>query len=160
MSSPSPSRNLRSTATCDEIYQKASYLLSRMAEGEYAEPADIKSLLDRIWVEFLSLRTQVHDKKDPSTSTLSVLAEVTTERRYQEELYGEKKDDLNSPSTWVAIITRLLGAACSPTANSQDPVRFRTEMIKVAAVAVAAVEASDRRGEKALTLQYKKGSGV
>lgn len=78
-------------------------------------------------------------------TTQEVLNEVGREREYQNVKWGTTNDDLNTPYHWSAYIgayaTRnLIGA---PT-QQRDTEAFRNDMIKVAALAVAAVEAIDR----------------
>lgn len=78
-------------------------------------------------------------------TTQTILAEVHTEREYQTEKWGTDNDAFNTPFHWNAYINQyasrhLIGTPLDET----DPVLFRVDMIKVAALAVAAVEALDR----------------
>ena len=75
---------------------------------------------------------------------MSVYTEIQNEREYQNKRFGTTFDDKNNPYNWAAYIgqyaTRnLIG---DPTAVVKAD--FRTSMVKVAALAVAAVEALDR----------------
>ncbi|MCC6419517.1 MAG: hypothetical protein IT429_14890 [Gemmataceae bacterium] len=75
----------------------------------------------------------------------SVLAEVREERQQQDARWGgPEHDDRHSPWDWVAITVRHLGLAAEDGGQGVDPVRYRRQMIRVAALAVAAVEALDR----------------
>jgi hypothetical protein len=56
-------------------------------------------------------------------------------------MWGNENDDSHSEESWSAIITHELGQACFHEDNSA---KFRQQMVKVAAVAVAAIEAIDR----------------
>jgi hypothetical protein len=74
-----------------------------------------------------------------------VLNEVDAERNTQDAKWGTAFDDRNTPYNWAAYIgqysTRhLIG---DPTKVSET--EFRADMVKVAALAVAAIESIDRR---------------
>lgn len=86
----------------------------------------------------------------------AVLAEVCAERARQDMLYGgAEHDDRHHLSDWLVILVRHCGLAawdgspddvCHKTeaTGKYDPVRYRKELVRVAAVAVAALEAFDR----------------
>lgn len=69
-----------------------------------------------------------------------VLNEVCHEREYQNQRFGTAFDDKNTLNDWSAYITRYLGNATFATTREEQ----RCQLIKVAALAVAAVEAFDR----------------
>jgi len=71
-----------------------------------------------------------------------IIEEILAEREYQDHKWGgDVHDDRHSSHDWVAFITKHLGkAVCWPWSGD----RFRTQMIKVAALAVAAAEWHDR----------------
>jgi hypothetical protein len=88
------------------------------------------------------------------------MAALQQERKYQLEKGREDKldgesgwsyefDDQNTPNDWAAYINIYLGRAVQ-TSNAQSPAtsvaEFRANMLKVATLAVAAVEAVDRSG--------------
>jgi hypothetical protein len=74
------------------------------------------------------------------TKGSSVLLQVQEERRRQEDMWGADFDSRNTINDWISYI-------CSyATTGRNDEAAFRTDMIKVAALAVAAVEAYDRSG--------------
>lgn len=87
----------------------------------------------------------------------SILAEVSAERNRQDGLFGgAAHDDAHSAADWVSIIVRHLGLAVddgSPAGvcmmndhcAGADPVRYRRQLVRVAAVAVAALEVFDRK---------------
>lgn len=87
----------------------------------------------------------------------SILAEVSAERERQDSLFGGAcHDDTHSATDWVAILIRHLGLAVddgSPAGvcfmndhcAGADPARYRRQMVRVAAVAVAALETFDRK---------------
>ena len=76
---------------------------------------------------------------------MSVYDEIKAERDYQDGKWGHVKDDtLNTPFHWVTWIVKsaiaFTDGTWSPSADS-----FRKAMLKVAALAVAAVESLDRQ---------------
>ena len=78
-----------------------------------------------------------------------VMEEVTKERLAQEEKWGQQN---HSDFKWMAILGEEVGEACEAalnssieTANASYRLQLRTELLQVAAVAVAHVEAIDRR---------------
>lgn len=81
----------------------------------------------------------------------SILAEVSAERDYQDQKFGgaDVDDRENGPFEWVAYITsyatRWFPGGFPPFSGTTQSA-FRTSMIKVAALAVAAVEQYDRKG--------------
>jgi hypothetical protein len=79
-------------------------------------------------------------------TTQSALAEVAAERAAQDaEWGGPTHDDRHLPWDWVALLTRHAGLAVTDGGGEADQVRFRRQMVRVAALAVAAVESIDRR---------------
>jgi hypothetical protein len=72
-----------------------------------------------------------------------VLSEVQEERRRQDEKWGAAHDGGHSFGRWIDLIDiQLTNAVGLP--NEQ----FRRHMVKVAAIAVAAVESYDRNGKR------------
>ena len=63
-----------------------------------------------------------------------------------EEGWSYAFDDKNTPSDWASFINIYLGRAVTTAAASGFSVNkdFRTNMLKVAALAIAAIEAVDR----------------
>jgi hypothetical protein len=79
----------------------------------------------------------------------SVIGEVVTERQRQDARWGGAYwDDSHSTNDWLAIMVRHLGLAGNDgdtmIPSGADMVRYRRQMIRVAALAVAAVESIDR----------------
>jgi hypothetical protein len=85
-------------------------------------------------------------KGQPMANRLEILAEVGVERYEQDVTHGGYPVDcLKTPSDWIALITRHAGlAADDGTASPTDLERYRRQMVRVAALAVAAVETLDR----------------
>ena len=80
----------------------------------------------------------------------AVLLEVAKERGYQMQKFGNDFDDLNKPNDWIAYITayasRVYGGP--EYKDGAAPVDFRQSMVKAAALAIAAIEAHDRKVSK------------
>lgn len=80
---------------------------------------------------------------------MNVYDEIKAERDYQDGRWGHRADDeLNRPNDWSSYIahhsTRWFSGGFPPySASTVDS--FRKQMIKVAALAVAAVESIDRQ---------------
>ena len=75
----------------------------------------------------------------------SIFAEVDMERVRQDGLWGIAFDDSNTAFDWVAYITKFAGKSLTRPFSWTG---FRECMIKVAALAVAAIEACDRASER------------
>ena len=78
-----------------------------------------------------------------------VLGEVTRERLAQEEKWGQQN---HADFKWMAILGEEYGEACEAalkssieTASASYRIQLRTELLQVAAVAIAHIEAIDRR---------------
>ena len=76
-----------------------------------------------------------------------VLREVGEERRRQDLRWGGPElDDRYSPADWREIVDRLLDEADDASCGDDDAqAEYRRVMLQVAAVAVAAVQAHDRK---------------
>lgn len=72
-----------------------------------------------------------------------ILEEITAERRYQDGLWGTDFDDENNLDNWARYIMTYCARAVDTRAK---PANQRRDMVKVAAIAVAACEAYDRNG--------------
>lgn len=71
-----------------------------------------------------------------------ILAEIAAERRHQDLKWGgPSHDDGHHSHDWVAFIVRYLGRA---VVWPWDAETYRRAMVKVAALAVAAIEWVDR----------------
>ncbi len=78
----------------------------------------------------------------------SIFREINDERSYQEEkkCFSTQWDDQQSPNDWVGYISAYAGRATTARINESGLANFRLMMLKVAALAVAAIEATDRKG--------------
>lgn len=90
-----------------------------------------------------------------------VYEEIKAERSYQNDRWGTASDDSrNTPWMWAAYIaqyaTKWMRGSFAPIL-SEETNAFRTCMIKVASIAVAAVESIDRqRAERGQTFFEEK----
>ncbi len=62
---------------------------------------------------------------------------IDAERNYQDGKWGTSFDNRNTPNDWVAYITAYAGKAVT---LPWDAAKFRTSILKVAALAVAVLE--------------------
>lgn len=78
-----------------------------------------------------------------------ILSEILSERKYQDDKWGTEVDDTkNTPWMWAAYIsqyaTRWMAGTFLPLKRDVTD-DFRTCMVKVATIAVAAIESIDRQ---------------
>ena len=72
----------------------------------------------------------------------AALADVSLERNKQDIKWkGDRHDDTHSPHDWIALIVENVGRAVTWPWDGES---FRKQMVRVAALAVAAIEWSDR----------------
>jgi len=74
---------------------------------------------------------------------MSIYEEIAEERKRQDALWGgPDHDDRHHPNDWILfIVDHAMRAFHDPHKN------FRTQMIRVAALAVAAIETADRHAK-------------
>lgn len=70
-----------------------------------------------------------------------ILREVSEERKYQHSKWENDFDDKNTLNDWVANVTHYLAQSSSMVSQ---PTQQRKHMLKVATLAIAALEAFDR----------------
>jgi hypothetical protein len=74
----------------------------------------------------------------------AVFGEITAERTYQDSKWGGKPhDDTQLPEDWQKYIIEYAGGT-----GRASTYEFRKRMVKVAALAVAAIESLDRKTGK------------
>jgi len=83
---------------------------------------------------------------DPIRKTKAILLEVEIERRNQDDKWGEQN---HNPADWLMILGEEFGEASKAALEAKfihndNGIRYRKELIQVAAVVVAMVEALDR----------------
>lgn len=77
---------------------------------------------------------------------MSIWNEIQEERAYQKKRWGgDAHDDQHTTWDWIVFITQYVGRAVDPgDVDHFDIQTYRTYMIKIAALAVAAIEWCDR----------------
>lgn len=92
-----------------------------------------------------------------------IISDIMRERLSQDAEYGgAAHDDLLDAHDWVAILCKHVGLAGNDGHQPFDAVRFRRQMVRVAAVAMAALESFDRQNKpegKTLVIR-ERGSGA
>jgi len=76
-----------------------------------------------------------------NSSIDKIFREIRAEREYQDARWGTDFDDKNTLDNWIRYIVSYSGRAADTTVV---PSQQRRDMMKVAALAVAACEAFDR----------------
>lgn len=74
----------------------------------------------------------------------NIYTEIKAERAYQDNRWGKNFDDNNSIYNWAAFITNYATNGLTGNPLHATRVAFRKNMVKVAALAVAAIESIDR----------------
>jgi len=72
-----------------------------------------------------------------------ILDDISRERDYQDEKWGAEFDDKNTINDWVSYIAAYAAGAADMGIR---PRQQRVDLLKTAALAVAAIEAFDRNG--------------
>lgn len=91
------------------------------------------------------------EEASPMTNQEKIIEEVLVEREYQDNKYGgTMHDDRHNSHDWMAYITKHLGKAVTYPWRGDT---FRVQMIRVAALAVAAAEWHDRGTNKPLVCE-------
>ena len=78
---------------------------------------------------------------------MSIYEEIRKERcRQDEEWGGSNHDDSHKMFDWIAYLTKHTGKAVLWDGHYKDRIiRFRNQMIRIAALAIAAIEWVDRQ---------------
>lgn len=71
--------------------------------------------------------------------------QVQSERARQVRLWGTAQDDANTPFQWGTYISQYATRSLVGAPGLVNVAKFREDMVKVAALAQAAVEAIDRK---------------
>lgn len=103
---------------------------------------EIRSLTETVEIHRLADEAIKRADADP---TMKVFADVARERMRQEEKWGRAHDDVNTQADWRRHIRRHNEKGCRSIQHRTN-VFFRQQMIRVAALAIAAIEAVDRQG--------------
>lgn len=78
-----------------------------------------------------------------------VIKQIIAEREYQMNKVGwsTEWDDNNKPHEWAGYITHYLGRNLAGDPMNIDSEKFRNDLLKVASLAVAAIESLDRKNK-------------
>lgn len=74
-----------------------------------------------------------------------IFKEIDAERDAQDAKWGAEFDDRNTAYNWAAYIAQYATRNLIGNPRAASEVLFRADMVKVAALAVAAIESTDRR---------------
>lgn len=83
---------------------------------------------------------------------MTIYDELREEREYQDKKWGHAFDDKNTINDWCSYITRYAGNAAFAETQSQA----RWQFLKVAALAIAAIEAFERNNDTFSVRHYDK----
>lgn len=107
-------------------------------------------------------------KKRPTKTRIAlptlraIFDQIERERAVQDRTWGEVTDNSNSTLDWVAVINThaCLGLKKGVGVGSWSPGldHFRSQMVRVAALAVAAIQATDRRTESRAARNVPRGN--
>lgn len=86
--------------------------------------------------------TQSQQKVKNEVNT--IFDEIRKEREYQDSKWGTEFDDKNTINDWCAYIIIYLGKAVTMNITKEDQRKF---LVKVASIAVAAIETFDKNSE-------------
>jgi hypothetical protein len=116
--------------------------LARRAQALIAEGVNALTAVSGEY-ELLSARMDAERLARTPGRAAMVLGEVLVERRAQDTEWGQRHDDTHDARDWLTVLGKHTGRAAGAALNNDwDP--YRRQLVIVAAVAVAAVEAFDR----------------
>lgn len=75
---------------------------------------------------------------------MSIINEIIAERVYQDNKWGTEFDDQNTINDWGTYINIYLAKATNMAASAAEQ---RKQLVKVATLAVAAIQTFDRNGQ-------------
>lgn len=103
------------------------------------------SFLNNTYLRFDSL-FKISDLVEQNTAVeTDIYEDIKAERKKQDQKWGQDHDDQLGPWDWTSILTSEIGEAIKVSdINVQDREQYRNQMIKIAATAVASLEALDR----------------
>lgn len=96
-----------------------------------------------------AIRRGYHDTpKEATTVTKDVLVEIANERAAQRMQWGDDFDDANTEQDWAAFIMHYTAIGVTSRLGAVPGRPFREAMLKVATLAVAAIDAHDRKATR------------
>ena len=78
--------------------------------------------------------------------SLRIAQEFHVERAAQEVKWGDRNDDQWSPGEWAALISHYATRQTVGDLHAVDAAKFRADLVKVGALAMAAIQAAERTG--------------
>lgn len=78
--------------------------------------------------------------------SLRIAQEFHVERTAQEAKWGEANDAKWSPGEWAALISHYATRQTVGDLHAIDAAKFRADMVKVGALAMAAIQALEMKG--------------
>lgn len=84
--------------------------------------------------------------QEDSVITLDIIGDIINERKRQRIKYDAEFDSKNTSNDWVSYITRHAGQAVTYPMHTEV---FKEQMIKVATLAIAAIEQLEKHGTTA-----------
>lgn len=96
---------------------------------------------------------QIPNRITGANNKMTIFEEISLEREYQDQRWGELFDDKNTVNDWGSFVSLYLGRAVSMGAT---PAEQRKGMLKAASLCVAALETFDRNNGFA-SRHYDKG---
>lgn len=91
----------------------------------------------------ISRRSKARAEEEEYEDRDGIYAAIDAERDYQDDRWGDEFDDKNTSNDWATYICRY---ATNAAGFDVTTAQFREQMVKVAALAVASIEATDRNG--------------
>ena len=113
--------------------KEGHYVYDRLDERPIGDPCDLKFEAE--------LRAERMNSRDRGQE--SILEAIRLERLRQDEIWGPEQD--HDSGTWLAILTEEVGEVSKSLLSMKDPAKLtEKELVEVAAVSVAWLEAIDR----------------
>lgn len=78
--------------------------------------------------------------------SLRIAQEFHVERTAQQAKWGDASDAQWSPGEWSALISHYATRQTVGDLHAIDPAKFRADMVKVGALAMAAIQALEMKG--------------
>ena len=78
--------------------------------------------------------------------SLRIAQEMHIERTAQQAKWGDENDAKWSPGEWAALISHYATRQTVGDMHAIDAAKFRADMVKVGALAMAAIQALEMRG--------------
>lgn len=119
--------------------------------GKIDEPGDLDNQARLMWEHMQTCERHPMRALEQRLAELEpVLADVVEERARQDSKWGEQNHD---PFTYLAILTEEVGEAAQAALHDQFGGKhagtYRTELVQIAAVAIAMIECVDRAARNA-----------